>query len=768
MDYFIYVNGALTSQSILTDLSKFPAANVNDWSNYVYRVAAFLHAPPYNVQYFQIWNEALVGNDGFWYGGNNEYMQKVHLPGAQAVHAAGGRVVYGGWPDISTPSVLLNLLDANNAWGSIDVLDIHYYNVGDLQTLRSGADTRGYTNVGVWQTEIGFTTDYTYIPNYYSRALYWNLSNNWTQDKYQAFYFANWATTSTSDPAYHRCLWSGNNLDGHGIVLANLASVLGGTNQLSQFPGVTCSPALSPQVWPSMSSMETFAYSSNIAIVVHLSRTDFTNNPSLSLYVPVAPSRIANASRVDLSGVTSNVTSQVTAQGVGTQLTVSTRDAVGSQAETWNGAANMCEFYVLLRTVSTNLALNRPVTVSSTDLPGNAAGYAVDGNLSTRWSSAYSDPQWIYVDLGATYNLSRVKLTWHPQGYGKSYKIQVSPDATTWTDIYSTTTGQGTVDDLTGLSGTGRYVRMYGTQRGTQWGYSLYEFEVYGALAVPAPTGLTATGGKGQVVLEWDASTNATSYNLKRAASSDGPFTALATVTNSSCTDTTGVAGAVYYYVVSALGSGAESPDSSPVSAVFFRNVALNQPASASSSSSSSYPAANAVDGNLATQWLSQSSDPQWLYVDLGTNYSINGVSLNWGPTAAKAYQIHVSTNAINWVTVYSTNNAAGGTENISFAPKLARYVRLYGIQRLTSSGYALSEFQVFGMLLPVQFSLAPAGGLMVLSWFADGNFSLWDTTNLADPASWYPLTNAVQGTNVLSVTVDPASPSQFFQLRPQ
>ena len=55
-----------------------------------------------------------------------------------------------------------------------------------------------------------------------------------------------------------------------------------------------------------------------------------------------------------------------------------------------------------------------------------------------------------------------------------------------WTTIYSTTTGLGGVQDLTGLSGTGRYVRMYGTVRGLPaYGYSLYELEVFGT---PVPT----------------------------------------------------------------------------------------------------------------------------------------------------------------------------------------------------------------------------------------------------------------------------------------
>jgi hypothetical protein len=124
-----------------------------------------------------------------------------------------------------------------------------------------------------------------------------------------------------------------------------------------------------------------------------------------------------------------------------------------------------------------NLALNKPVTCSPT--PQFACANAVDGNLGTRWASAQGvDPQWIQVDLGATQSIGHVTLRWET-AYGKSYQIQTSNDGATWTTIYSTTTGDGGVDDLTGLTGSGRYIRMNGTVRATQWGYSLWEFEVY-------------------------------------------------------------------------------------------------------------------------------------------------------------------------------------------------------------------------------------------------------------------------------------------------
>ncbi|GAA1015198.1 glycosyl hydrolase [Acrocarpospora pleiomorpha] len=128
---------------------------------------------------------------------------------------------------------------------------------------------------------------------------------------------------------------------------------------------------------------------------------------------------------------------------------------------------------------SSLLSQGRPVTVSSTEAGANVAANAVDGNTATRWSSLYADPQWIYVDLGSTRNINRVRLTWEA-AYGRAYQIQTSPNATTWTDIYTTTTSDGATDDLT-VSGTGRYVRVNGTQRAlTQYGYSLWEFEVYG------------------------------------------------------------------------------------------------------------------------------------------------------------------------------------------------------------------------------------------------------------------------------------------------
>jgi hypothetical protein len=139
----------------------------------------------------------------------------------------------------------------------------------------------------------------------------------------------------------------------------------------------------------------------------------------------------------------------------------------------------------------TLLSQGKTATASSTEGAGYAASLAVDGDTGTRWASAWSDPQWLQVDLGATDTISQVTLQWEA-AYATGFQIQVSPDASTWTTVYSTTTGTGGTQNLT-VSGSGRYVRMNGTARVGGYGYSLWEFQVYGTAGTSGGGGGTTT-----------------------------------------------------------------------------------------------------------------------------------------------------------------------------------------------------------------------------------------------------------------------------------
>jgi beta-glucanase (GH16 family) len=132
-----------------------------------------------------------------------------------------------------------------------------------------------------------------------------------------------------------------------------------------------------------------------------------------------------------------------------------------------------------------NIALQKPTTTSSVRA-NNQGAFAVDGNQFTRWESDWSDPQFLLVDLGSTYTLKRVEIDWEA-AYATHYQVQLSNNKQHWTTASNISGSNGGTDviDLNGASA--RYVRMYGTQRttigGAQYGFSIFEFEVYGEVA---------------------------------------------------------------------------------------------------------------------------------------------------------------------------------------------------------------------------------------------------------------------------------------------
>ena len=128
-----------------------------------------------------------------------------------------------------------------------------------------------------------------------------------------------------------------------------------------------------------------------------------------------------------------------------------------------------------------NIALGKNTASSSNESASYPPSLAVDGinSFASRWSSQFSDPQWMYVDLGTPTALSSVQLYWET-ALGKDFTIQISNDAVTWTTV-STVTGNTAATNILPITGVGRYVRMYGTARGTIYGYSLVEFQIYAA-----------------------------------------------------------------------------------------------------------------------------------------------------------------------------------------------------------------------------------------------------------------------------------------------
>jgi hypothetical protein len=225
---------------------------------------------------------------------------------------------------------------------------------------------------------------------------------------------------------------------------------------------------------------------------------------------------------------------------------------------------------------TTNLALHQPTTASSIQGPSWPASNATDGSLTTRWSSAFADPQWLQVDLGTPQPVCQVVIHWEA-AYAKAFQIQTSNDAVNWTAIYSTTTGTGGTQTLN-ITGSGRYIRMYGTTRATPYGYSIYELQVYASAGTGTNT-VTVTTPPNQTTavntaasLQVQASDSASGQTLTYSAAglpaglsvntSTGLITGTPTTAGTSnvtvtAKDTTGATGsASFTWTVSTPGSG--------------------------------------------------------------------------------------------------------------------------------------------------------------------------------------------------------------------
>jgi hypothetical protein len=287
------------------------AERVPDWEAFVRRAVEFLRQPLYGVEYFQVWNEAHP-DSGFWFGDLDTYMERVHLPAARAIRAAGGKVVYGGWPCCGSITGFVELLDRHQAWGSVDVLDVHYFGIAAWPQLLAAATARGHGNLALWQTEVGFTQDPGFILNDYPRALGWALRQAWDRpERFVLFYFAFWSPDDPKAFGYGCTLYSGTHLAVHGRGLALLGELLDGSG-LRAFPGVRSEPPVELALDGGQSSLEAFAVEDRIVVAVHWRRAapGEAAPETLTLTLPgLAPDTIREVTRrgldqeaVDLRG----------------------------------------------------------------------------------------------------------------------------------------------------------------------------------------------------------------------------------------------------------------------------------------------------------------------------------------------------------------------------------------------------------------------------------------------------------------------------------
>ena len=379
--------------------------------------------------------------------------------------------------------------------------------------------------------------------------------------------------------------------------------------------------------------------------------------------------------------------------------------------------------------------------------------------------------------LTATSALARATVSWTPLLGAAGYNVKRA----------TLVSGPYTVVAL----GTTNTVTDTGLADGTQYFYVVTAFNSVGESpnsnpvsvvtpipAIPqAPTGLAATAAIGQVSLNWNASSDAANYKLKRATILGGSYSTIADVATNSAVDATVANGTRYYYVVTATNSMGESPASSPVTVMTPAFLSPSRPVTASSSQAGN-EATNANDGNMTSRWAANGPVfPSWWRVDLGSNCPLGTVLIYWYSAASRYYQyrIEVSTNDVNYLTVVDkTGNTSMSNSSDTFS-STGRYVRITVTFCSQPGGYpSFHECLVYGASTPA-ISLAPAniatarsGNNLALSWPSDHlGWHLQVQTNAPGTGlttNWL----ALPGSDLITTTnipINPAKGAVFYRL---
>lgn len=383
--------------------------------------------------------------------------------------------------------------------------------------------------------------------------------------------------------------------------------------------------------------------------------------------------------------------------------------------------------------IDQNLALNKPAYASS-----GTASAAVDGNTGSRWESNHVDNQWIYVDLGTVYNLDHLRILWEG-AYTKHYQVCVADEltsemltnlndedpandfATGWTVAADQTYDSFVADQTVSVAGfAGRYVAINCIERGTTWGNSIFELEVYANSLTESVLNVTpdVRGGFPGTTVNFTAD----GFN---ADGSDLDLTgAVWTVNGEPMTSQTMTFDTKGFYTVKVVASNGVEGET--IVGIFDAADNFVTPSLLTQQSeNTTVDASKAIDGDEGTMWEANVSGTQnynaWMVVDLGSELDVNGCYLYWEGATSAEYTVEVSTDGVEYTPVFSyASNQSMGSGRYDWVfdgeSYKARFVKINSTKAATGYGVKLRELQIFG-----EGTLAPAE-LANLELTADNN----------------------------------------------
>lgn len=440
--------------------------------------------------------------------------------------------------------------------------------------------------------------------------------------------------------------------------------------------------------------------------VVNIQKPGFADEAGIYMTLPAEISECSVASAI---------------QGAGIVVFLSTFTAQETEVTIEYAPANEVTFHVYyadgVAAKKDNVVLNEAAYASS-----GTASLGNDGNAGTRWESAHTDEQWWLCKMAEESEFNTVQILWEG-AYAKSFKLEVSNDSTTWTEIANiqdqTLAGFPYTQTITVGDQKAKYLRFVGVERATGYGYSFWELRAF----VKKEQVLTTIELKSEadIVKVGEGLKLTTTTKDQDGENMDVEVTYTVSPVEAGMVEN-GVFTAAQFGNVTITATSGEKSASVNVFCYTGENVALStnidndNKVIAQSEIGQGTNAFFAVDGNDGSVWQGSATNgtadtdeartyDSWFVLDLGAKYDINLVSIKFEGACSQEYHLDFSADNADWKVAYNYvgNKGINGHTDLLYGDKLAntttvRYVRFFSTKAATQYGMKIFEMCVMGV----------------------------------------------------------------------
>ena len=344
------------------------AKKLERWESFVSLIAETFSGEPYNLKYFQIWDEPHP-TYGSYYDGTENFIENIHKPAANIIRQKGAEAVYGGWSNYAPVKELVDALDKTDSWQEIGVFNFYYQTVLGLNYFYNEAQKRGLENPYIWETKMNGGPSPSYAALFGPKLYHWTISRQAEDDQFKIFWNA-WSNLPGPVPS----LTQNGERTVHGAQIQAISGLLGGET-IEPYENYTDTHGLRPTLTETDSSMEAFLIDGKrVVFAIHLLKQNvsgvFANAYGDSLHLGVSDSSVhlklqgikdvVSAKRIDMFGNAKPLEAKKTEKGFSVQTSVRD-DAVLGENQNFPEAAAQINGYQYVVTFYIEVESSQPI-----------------------------------------------------------------------------------------------------------------------------------------------------------------------------------------------------------------------------------------------------------------------------------------------------------------------------------------------------------------------------------------------------------------------